>query len=64
MSFSLIDVNTLQVLHLNLYKTFDLISLVNISLKRKSFLILLDDLKATFSLTLFHKIEICPVNVF
>ena len=27
MSFSLIDVNALQVLHLNLYKTFDLISL-------------------------------------
>ena len=36
----------------------------NMSLKRKAFFILLDDLKTTFSLTFFFdKIEKCPLTV-
>ena len=36
----------------------------NMSLKRKAFFILLDDVKITFSLTFFDKIEKCPLTVF
>ena len=39
--------------HLKIYKTFELMCLGNMSLKPKAFVILLDDLKITFSLTFF-----------
>ena len=34
----------------------------NMSLKRKAFFILLDDMKITFSLTFFDKMEKCPLT--
>ena len=54
----------LQVSYLNLYKSFEMMCLGDISLKRKVLFILLDGLENTFSVIFFDKIEECPLTVF